>query len=360
MTSVDTEALVIGAGPVGLFLAFQLGLQGVSAQLVDALPHPGGQCVELYGDKPIYDIPGIPVCSGRELTERLLAQLSPFHTPMHLGHQVQTLQAGPDGRWHLTTDRGLTLRARAVFIAAGVGAFVPRRVAVEGLARHEVHQVHYHAWPADPAQWPAGQAQGALVVMGGEAEAVETALALARHAPGRVTLLHRTDRFKVDDDLAQTLQQAQADGRLRVQVGQPVGLLEAADPLAPGGQRLTALQLAVPGDRTETLACDVLLPRLGLSPKLGPVADWGLAMARKLLTVDPATCATSARGIYAVGDVVDYPGKRKLILCGFHEATLATFAALEYLRPGERVLLQYTTTSPALQERLGVRPPTAA
>ena len=360
MTSVDTEALVIGAGPVGLFQAFQLGLQGVSVQLVDALPHPGGQCVELYGDKPIYDIPGIPVCSGRELTDRLLAQLSPFRPTMHLGQQVQTLLANPDGSWQLATDHGLSLRARAVFIAAGVGAFVPRRVALDGLATFEGTQVHYHAWPADPLQWRAGQTDGRLVVMGGEADAVDTALTLARHAPGRVTLLHRTDRFKVDSALAHALQQAQAEGRLCVQIGQPVGLQTVAEPLAPCGQRLIGLLLALPGDQTDTLPVDQLLPRLGLSPKLGPVADWGLAMARKLLSVNPATCATNVPGIYAVGDVADYPGKRKLILCGFHEATLATFAALEYLRPGERVLLQYTTTSPALQERLGVRPPPTA
>jgi len=357
--TVDTDAVVIGAGPVGLFQAFQLGLQGVSACLVDALPHAGGQCVELYGDKPIYDIPGLPVCSGRELTERLLAQLAPFAPPMHLGHLVQSLQTTADGHWLLHTDQGLTLRARAVFIAAGVGAFVPRRVALDGLTAHEGRQVHYHPWPADPAHWPVGAAQGALVVMGGEAAAVETALQLADQVSGHVTLLHRTDRFKLDDPLAAALAQAQAQGRLRLVVGQPVGLEEITDPQAPGGRRLRGLRLAVPGDRTDTLPLDQLLPRLGLSPKLGPLADWGLAMQRKLLTVDPATCATSAAGIYAVGDVADYPGKRKLIVCGFHEATLATFAALEQLRPGERVLLQYTTTSPALQARLGVLPATA-
>ena len=341
---LETDAVIIGAGPVGLFQAFQLGLQEVSCQIVDALPHAGGQCVELYADKPIYDVPGIPVCSGRELAERLQQQLAPFKIPLHLGQQVESLAQLGDGRWRLQTSAGRVLLARAVIIAAGVGAFVPRRVAIGGLSAFEGSQVHYY-------QVEAAKLEGQrVVVMGGEDAALETALQLAGSgACASVTLLHRNSKFKAEAALEQALQQAVAEGKLTLRTGQPVGLQQSAD-----GQRLKALELAVDDEHTETLALDALLPRLGLSPKLGPIANWGLAMERKLLTVDPATLATDLAGVYAVGDICHYPGKRKLLLCGFHEATLAAFAIAARLRPEQRQLLQYTTTSPRLHELLGV------
>jgi thioredoxin reductase (NADPH) len=348
--AIETEALVIGAGPVGLFQAFQLGLQEVDCHLVDALPHTGGQCVELYADKPIYDIPGIPVCTGRELTERLQQQIAPFHVPLHLGHQVRSLQREPDGRWRLETHQGLAFLARAVVVAAGVGAFVPRRLAVDGLEDFEGRQVHYHAVA------PGALSGQRVVVMGGEDSALETALQLTQASRcASVTLLHRTERFRADHALEQAVRDALAAGALRLVLGQPTGLEVSQDGTEPAhGARLQALQIATPSETTETLPLDTLLPRLGLSPRLGPVADWGLAMERKQLVVDPANFATDAPGIYAVGDLVTYPGKRKLILCGFHEATLAGFAIAAALRPEQRVLLQYTTTSPRLHRLLGV------
>lgn len=341
---VPTDVVIIGAGPVGLFQAFQLGLQEVSCQIVDALPHAGGQCVELYADKPIYDVPGIPFCSGRELAERLQLQLAPFRTPLHLGQQVESLAQRNDGRWRMQTSSGRVFLARAVIIAAGVGAFVPRRLLLDGLSAFEGRQVHYHAIEPDRLK------DQQVVVQGGDEAALETALQLAGSgACASVTLLHRNSKFKTDPALEQALQQAVAEGRLTLRTGQPVALLQSAD-----GQRLKALELAVDDEHTETLVLDALLPRLGLSPKLGPIADWGLAMERKLLTVDPATLATDLAGVYAVGDICHYPGKRKLLLCGFHEATLAAFAVAARLRPEQRQLLQYTTTSPRLHELLGV------
>ena len=343
-TTLQTDCVIIGAGPVGLFQAFQLSLQEVACQIVDALPHAGGQCVELYADKPIYDVPGIPVCSGRELAERLQQQLAPFRVPLHLGQQVENLARQDDGRWRLQTSAGQVLLARAVVVAAGVGAFVPRRVAVDGLPAFEGRQVHYHAVEPDRLQ---GQR---VVGQGGDEAALETALQLAASGQcASVTLLHRNDKFKADAALEAQLRQAMADGRIALVLGQPVGLQPSAD-----GQRLEALEIAVDDEHTETLAADALLPRLGLSPKLGPIADWGLAMERKLLSVDPATLATSLDGVHAVGDICHYPGKRKLLLCGFHEATLAAFALAAWLRPEQRQLLQYTTTSPRLHELLGV------
>lgn len=339
---VTTDAVVVGAGPVGLFQAFQLGLQGIAAHLIDALPHAGGQCVELYADKPIYDIPAVPVCTGRELTERLLQQIAPFKTPLHLQQEVVALQRQPNQRFRVTTANGQVFDCAAVLIAAGVGAFAPRRVALDGLNALENRQVHYHPITAERLT---GQA---VVVMGGDAAALEDALALAQAGTcASVTLLHRIDKFRVEPALEQALRAAVAQGTLQLVVGQPSGLE------LDNTQRLTALELAT-NDGSAHLPLDALLPRLGLSPKLGPVADWGLAMERKQLCVSPETFATSEPGIFAVGDINTYPGKRKLIVCGFHEATLAAFAAAAVVRPEERVLLQYTTSSPRLHALLGV------
>lgn len=339
---VTTDAVVVGAGPVGLFQAFQLGLQGITAHLIDALPHAGGQCVELYADKPIYDIPAVPVCTGRELTERLLQQIAPFKTPLHLQQEVVALQRQPNQRFRVTTANGQVFDCAAVLIAAGVGAFAPRRVALDGLNALENRQVHYHAITAERLT---GQA---VVVMGGDAAALEDALALAQAGTcASVTLLHRIDKFRVEPALEQALRAAVAQGTLQLVIGQPSGLK------LDNTQRLTALELAT-NDGSAHLPLDALLPRLGLSPKLGPVADWGLAMERKQLCVSPETFATSEPGIFAVGDINTYPGKRKLIVCGFHEATLAAFAAAAVVRPEERVLLQYTTSSPRLHALLGV------
>ena len=338
---VTTDAVVVGAGPVGLFQVFQLGLQGIAAHVIDALPHPGGQCVELYADKPIYDIPAVPVCTGRELTERLLQQIAPFKTPLHLQQEVVALQRQPDQRFRVTTANGQVFDCATVFIAAGVGAFAPRRVALEGLSALENRQVHYHAITAERLT---GQA---VVVMGGDAAALEDALALAQAGTcASVTLLHRIDKFRVEPALEQALRTALAQGQLQLVIGQPTGL-------ECEGEHLTALEIAT-NDGSARLPLDALLPRLGVSPKLGPVADWGLAMERKQLCVSPETFATSEPGIFAVGDINTYPGKRKLIVCGFHEATLAAFAAAAVVRPEERVLLQYTTSSPRLHALLGV------
>ena len=348
---IETDAVVIGAGPVGLFQAFQLGLQEIRAHVVDALPHPGGQCAELYPDKPIYDIPGLPVCSGRELADRLRQQIAPLHIPLHLGQQVLGLQREADGRFRLDTSRGLSFLTRTVFIAAGVGAFMPRKVALDGLdafEQGEQPQLRYHG--VDPEQL-AGQR---VVVMGGEDAALEVALRLGQAGTcASVTLLHRADKFRADPELEAAVRAAVAAGRLTLVIGQPVGFNTNAI------GRLTALQLATadhPDGATTPLDLDVFMPRLGLSPKLGPVADWGLAMERKHLVVDTERYATSEPGIFAVGDVNTYPGKRKLIVCGFHEATLAAFGAIDIVYPGKRVLLQYTTTSPRLHELLGVKP----
>jgi thioredoxin reductase (NADPH) len=339
---IETEALVIGAGPVGLFQVFQLGLQGIHSHLIDALPHLGGQCAELYPTKPIYDIPGIPVCTGQELVERLQQQIAPFKPSVHLGQQVSSIERQTDQRLTVRTDTGQTFLTHTLFIAAGVGAFVPRRMALDGLAAFDGSQVF--AEPPKPAHW-AGQH---LVVAGDGDSALQACLDASQgpQAAASVTLLHRRDQFTAAPELITPMRQACNEGRMRFVAGQPTGLRAEAG-------RLQALELLNPQGETEWLSLDVLQICLGLSPKLGPVAQWGLAMERKQLVVNPENFGTSEPGIFAVGDINTYPGKKKLILCGFHEATLAAFAAVALLRPEEKTLLQYTTTSTLLHQRLG-------
>jgi thioredoxin reductase (NADPH) len=340
----ETDAVVIGAGPVGLFQVFQLGLQGITAHLIDALPHAGGQCVELYGDKPIYDIPGIPVCTGRELADLLLQQIEPFKPHWHLNTLVSSLAPQPDGRLLLQTSAGAQLLARSVFIAAGVGAFVPRTLKIEGIERFVGSQLHYQNLPDSL------DVSGLnIVVHGGDEPAVARAVELAEQGrAARISLLHRRDVFQAPDALLQRLQQLRDAGRIVVEAAQITGI-------DASGDRLTALQVVDTDGTTRPLPLDVLVAVLGISPRLGPIADWGIALERKQLVVDTEAFRTSVPGIYAVGDINTYPGKRKLILCGFHEATLAAFGAAEALK-GDKVALQYTTTSPRLHQLLGLAP----
>ncbi len=341
---IETDAVIVGAGPVGLFQVFQLGLLGIRADVVDALPHVGGQCAELYADKPIYDVPGLPMCSGRELIERLQQQIRPFAPALHLGQEVTALQPQPDGRYRVESTTGTRWLARTVFIAAGVGAFQPKRLRLDGAEALEGGQIHHQLDGLD--------ANGRRVlVLGGEAPAVDAAVQLAEAGlAAEVTLVHRKDAFKAPADLLARLQALRDAGRVQVAVGQPVALRLAGD-------QLQGLDILDADAQTQALAADLLLVRLGLSPRLGAIADWGLALERKLVTVDTARFETSLPGVYAVGDINHYPGKRKLLVSGFHEATLAAFAAAERVFPGQTIHLQYTTTSPKLHERLGVTPP---
>jgi thioredoxin reductase (NADPH) len=340
---IETQALVIGAGPVGLFQVFQLGLQGIHCHVVDALPHVGGQCAELYANKPIYDIPGIPFCTGQDLVDRLQQQVLPFKPTLHLGEQITLIERQADQRLAVTTDAGQSFLTHTLFIAAGVGAFLPRRMALEDLVPFEGTQV-FAEHPV-PEHW-AGQH---LVVAGDGDAALQTCLdaSTGPQAAASVTLLHRRDQFSAEPDLINRMRLACQEGRMRFMAGQPTGVRADAG-------RLHALELLNPQGESEWLPLDVLQTCLGLSPKLGPVAQWGLAMERKQLVVNTENFGTSEPGIFAVGDINTYPGKKKLILCGFHEATLAAFGAVSLLRPQEKTLLQYTTTSTLLHQRLGL------
>jgi thioredoxin reductase (NADPH) len=340
---IHTDALVIGAGPVGLFQAFQLGLQGIHCHIVDALPHVGGQCVELYADKPIYDIPGIQVCTGRELVARLEQQIAPFQPTCHLSQRIEQVQTSPEG-WHVRSDQGTEWLAQTLFIAAGVGAFVPRSLSIEGLTPH----LHQQVWFGSQSL-PAFAGQHLLIA--GDSDAALQICLDAMDTAASVTLMHRRDKFDAEPDRLAAFEAARQAGRIRFVAGQATEL--RTQPAAQG-ERLAGLTYLDAEGQTHAQPFDHLIMALGVSPKLGPIAEWGLAIERKQLVVNTETFATSAPGVFAVGDINTYPGKKKLILCGFHEATLAAFGAVAHLRPNDKTLLQYTTTSAVLHKRLGV------
>ena len=348
---VETDALVIGAGPVGLFQVFQLGLLEMKAHVIDCLPHVGGQCAELYPDKPIYDIPALPVCTGRELAQKLMQQIAPFEAHFHLGTEVCALVTQSDGRFLVETSNGLRFLSKTVFIAAGVGAFQPRTLPLAGMEEFAGRQVFHSGEPSTSC------ANQNIVIVGSDDAALDRAFDLCEgHINGllpkaaRVTLLHRRDVLTASPERTVKFKALCNAGAMYFIAGQIIGLHEHDG-------RLTAVDVLGPDDAPARLELDKLLILLGLSPKLGPIAHWGLAMERRQLQVDTEKFSTSVPGIFAVGDINTYPGKKKLILCGFHEATLAAYAAAQIVFPEKRAVVQYTTTSPRLHQLLGVETP---
>ncbi|HEY6823746.1 MAG TPA: NAD(P)/FAD-dependent oxidoreductase [Steroidobacteraceae bacterium] len=337
---ISTEVVIIGAGPCGLFQVFELGLLGIGAHVVDSLRHPGGQCAELYPDKPIYDIPGLPVCGAQELVDRLLQQIKPFKAPLHLGHEVAQFARRADGRFHLTTAGGVSFDAGAVVIAAGLGSFQPRRIGVEGAEVFEGGAIQYRVRNA------AELAGKHLVIFGGGDSALDWTLELL---PGSasLTLVHRRSEFRAAPASVARMRELVAAGRMRCFEALPHSLIVA-------DAALRGINIRTPDGTLTALAAEQLLVFFGLHPKLGPIAEWGLALEKKALKVDPEKFQTSVAGIFAVGDINTYPGKKKLILSGFHEAALAAFAIQHHLYPQKKQFLQYTTTSPLMHQRLGV------
>jgi len=333
------EVVVIGAGPCGLFEVFELGLLGIGAHVVDSLAHPGGQCAELYPDKPIYDIPGIPVCGAQELIERLLQQIKPFNAPMHLGQEV-TEVTPREGRFLLRTSTGTRFDAGALVIAGGLGSFQPRRLGVEGCEAFEGRAIHYRVRNASELHGKH------LVIFGGGDSALDWTLALAPAARS-LTLVHRRPEFRAAPASVAKMRELVAAGRVRYLEGLAQSLITAEG-------ELTGVHVKQSDGEMHALPADRLLAFFGLHPKLGPIAEWGLELERKALKVDTEKFQTSVPGIFAVGDINTYPGKKKLILSGFHEAALAAFAIQHHLYPQKKQFLQYTTTSPVMHKRLGV------
>ncbi len=339
------EVVIIGAGPVGLFQIFELGLLGMSAHIIDSLTQVGGQCTELYPEKPIYDIPALPICGAQELIDRLLEQAKPFKATFHLGQEVTEVRPQPDGRILVATSTGTRLSAGAVVIAAGVGSFQPRRLALPGIEAFEGKSVHYRVKTA--ADFHGRD----LIICGGGDSARDWTVALCGKARS-LTLVHRRAEFRAAPATVARMRELVAEGKMRLVEGHAAAIHTETH---AGETRLSGLVLQTnDGQTTLQVAADRVLAFFGLHPKLGPIAEWGLELEKKALKVDTEKFQTSVPGIYAIGDINTYPGKKKLILSGFHEAALAAFAIQHHLFPEKRQFLQYTTTSPIMQKRLGV------
>jgi thioredoxin reductase (NADPH) len=337
---IQTDVVIVGAGPCGLFQVFELGLLDLRAHLIDALPIVGGQCAELYPDKPIYDIPGFPIVGALELVERLQQQIKPFSPTYHLGQQVQEVQKLEDGSFRLVTSTGTEFQTKAVIIAGGVGAFQPVLLRLEGIDKYDDQQLFYKV--KDPGQHHGKK----VVVLGGGDSALDWALQLVGKA-SEVTLIHRSAAFKAAPASVSRFKELADAGKAKMLIGSVLGYGEADGRL--GSLNVTGIDQA-----KHVVEVDHVLAFYGLNPKLGPIAEWGLNMNKHQIEVDTEKFETSTPGIYAVGDINYYPGKKKLILSGFHEAALAAFAIKHQLFPNEKVHLQYTTTSPSVHKKLGV------
>ncbi|MCA0425322.1 MAG: NAD(P)/FAD-dependent oxidoreductase [Proteobacteria bacterium] len=340
---ISTDCLIIGAGPVGLFAVFELGLLDIRAHLIDILGKPGGQCAELYPEKPIYDIPGFPVVTGQGLTDNLMQQIAPFHPTFHHNEMVTAVE--PIGTaeaplFRVTTDGGTVFSAKTVMIAAGGGSFQPKKPPVANIEAYEGTGVFYAV-----RRMEALRGRNVLIVGGGDS-ALDWALNLQPIA-NRVTLMHRRDEFRAAPHSVEQMRTLVAEGRMDLIFGQMTGL---------EGEAPTLTGVACKGNDGSafTVTCDTLMPFFGLTMKLGPIADWGLNLTENLINVELEGFETNVPGIFAVGDINTYPGKLKLILSGFHEATLAAQKINRYVNPGKRVVFQYTTSSTALQRKLGV------
>ena len=344
--TIETDVAIIGAGPVGLFAVFELGLVDLKACLIDILDRPGGQCAELYPEKPIYDIPAFPVISGQELTDQLMKQIAPFSPEILLSRSVEKLDGTLEEGFSLTTDQGDQIKAKVVVVASGGGLFQPKRPNIPDIESYEGQSAIYAIRRKDQF------ANADLVIAGGGDSALDWALNLSAEAKS-VTLVHRRPEFRAAPDSVKKfmglVEAHKSDQKTRFLVGQVSGLQ------GEEGKLHSVTVATAPDSKDETVKCDYLLPFFGLTMKPGPIANWDIPLEDNLIPVDTARFETGRKGIFAIGDINSYPGKLKLILSGFHEAALMSQAAFEYARPGTRLRFQYTTSSSNLQKKLGVR-----
>src|SRR5579864_2796225 len=339
--TIKTDIVIIGAGPVGLFAVFELGLLDIKAHLIDILDKVGGQCAELYPEKPIYDIPGIPYITGHGLTEALMEQIKPFNPTFHLGEMVTKVEKLGDAQFRVTSDGGKVFECKCVAIAAGGGSFQPKRPPIQGIEPYEDKSVFYAVRKMENFRGKN------LLIVGGGDSALDWTLNLQPIAK-RLTLVHRRDDFRGAPDSVNKMRALVAAGAMDLKIGQ-VSALEGGD-----GQ-LSAVSIKGNDGALSRVEVDAMLPFFGLTMKLGPVAGWGIEMDDELIQVDVSTFETNLPGIFAVGDINTYPGKLKLILSGFHEVALMAQKAHRYVHPDKRLTFQYTTSSSSLQKKLGVR-----
>ena len=336
----ETDVVIIGAGPVGLFAVFELGLLDMKCDVIDILDKPGGQCAELYPDKPIYDIPGIPEISGGELTKSLLEQIKPFNPEFHLSTIVSELKQINNDLWEVVTDSDKIFHTKVIVIAAGGGSFQPKKPPIDGIDDYEGKSVFYSIKNIEKFF------NKEIAIVGGGDSALDWALTLHKKSKN-LTLIHRRKEFRAAPDTANKVMKLIDDGSINFELGQ-VKELVGSD-----GQ----LNKIICKDKEEEkeIKCEAMLPFFGLTMKLGPVANWGLNLEQNLIKVNTETFETNQKGIFAIGDINYYPGKLKLILCGFHEGALMAQKAHQYIYPDKKVIFQYTTSSSKLQKKLGVK-----
>jgi thioredoxin reductase (NADPH) len=340
---IKTDVVIIGAGPIGLFAVFELGLLDMKCHLIDILDKIGGQCAELYPEKPIYDIPGIPYTSAQGLVDGLLQQIKPFNAQYHLSEMVEKVEKIGDPLFRVTTDQGNVFESKIVVIAAGGGSFQPKRPPIPGIEPYEGTSVFYAVRKMEQFR------DKRVLIVGGGDSALDWTLNLAPIAT-HLTLLHRRSEFRAAPDSVNKMMALEGEGKIDLVFGQ-VTALAGSD-----GQVQKAIVKTNEGSMFE-IACDALLPFFGLTMKLGPVANWGFELKNnELIPVDTESFETSMPGVFAIGDINWYPGKLKLILSGFHEAALMAQKAYRYVYPDKRLVFQYTTSSTNLQKKLGVAP----
>ena len=336
---IKTDALVIGAGPVGLFAVQQLGLIGLKAEVVDNLDKIGGQCIELYPDKPIYDIPALPECTGEGLTKSLLEQIKPFKTNFHLGQRVEEISKEKNN-WKIVTSKKNIFSAPNIIIAAGVGSFEPRKFQINEAEKFENNGVFYSI--KDKTLFKNKK----ICIFGGGDSALDWAIELSKIAD--VTLVHRRNEFRGAEHSAQVAKKLEKEGKLKIKTPFQINSIE-------GSNKINGITIKNENGKIEKISTDCILGFFGLIMKLGPIAEWGLNLDKKTIPVNTENFQTNKEGIFAIGDICSYPGKLKLILCGFHEGALAARACFKLARPNEKYRFEFTTTSKSMQERLGIK-----
>ncbi len=336
---IKTDVLVIGAGPIGLFVVHQLGIIGLKAEVVDNLDKVGGQCIELYPDKPIYDIPGIPKCTGETLTKSLSEQIKPFKTNFHLNERVQAISKEKEN-WKITTNKNKIFITPNVIIAGGVGSFEPRKFSIKDIEKFENNSVFYSIKDKNYFK------NKKVCIFGGGDSALDWAVELSEIS--EVTLVHRRNEFRGAEHSADVAKKLEKEGKLKIKTPFQIQSIEGKD-------KINSIILKKEDGKTEEIKTDFILGFFGLIMKLGPIAEWGLNLDKKTIPVDTENFQTNKKGIFAIGDICTYPGKLKLILSGFHEGALAARACFKLARPNEKYRFEFTTTSKSIQEKLGIK-----
>ena len=337
---IKTDVVIVGAGPVGLFAVHQLGIKGLKAEVIDNLDKVGGQCIELYPDKPIYDIPAIPECTGKELTENLLKQIKPFKTNFHLNDRVQEV-SNKNNSWVVKTNKNKVFSAPNIIIAGGVGSFEPRKISLKESEKYEGKHIFYSV--SDKNKFKGKK----VVIFGGGNSALDWTLELSKIS--NVTLIHRRDEFRGAPHTLNEIKKLEKAGKLQIKTKYQISSIE-------GNVNIKSITIKNDEEKTIKINTDYVLGFFGLIMQLGPIAEWGLNMNKKTISVNTENFQTNKKGIFAIGDICSYPGKEKLILSGFHEAALASVECFKRARPNEKYRFQFTTSSKEIQERLGFKP----